>query len=223
MRLLLACLLLMLVTGANGQNADGDSDKREIAAFNASVSDAEIADWLAVVVQYDPVERAEWRALTPDARAKVIANHRRAFAHGNQRLFTLRGLSAEELEAFHVSMQWRGEALQSARAARLLMPTLSAEQHKLIRDTCIHEIAGYEKAPRLHKILGTPTPKALEFLRPQLVRIDSDTCDVFLAKGMGKGAGFKVRQVDGAWRLYRFDQYESWEEHEIALPGASQR
>ena len=98
------------------------------------------------------------------------------------------------------------------------MPTLRPAQHKLIRDTCVQEIAGFDKAPVRYRNLGFPTPQALEFLHPDMARIDSDTCYVFLAKGMGKGVGFRVHQVDGSWRLFQFDQYKSWDEVEIALP-----
>lgn len=214
MRLLLALLFLLQLTVAFGQ--DDDSEEREVAAFNAAVSDADIADFLALEVQYDPVDSAAWSALTPEARALKVGEIRRAHEKNHLRLSTLRGLSAKEFDSLRQTMQFRAMLMQSLRTARAVMPTLGPEQHQLIRDTCVLEMSGSN--PRAPLRSRTPTPPALEFLHPDLVRIHRDRCEVFLHKGMGMGVGFRVHRADGAWRLFWFDEYEAWDEHEIALP-----
>ena len=139
MGLLLALLFLLQLTDAYGQ--DDDSEEREVAAFNASVSDADIADWLAFEVQYDPVDRAEWSALTPEARALKIGEIRGEHEKHHVRLSTLRGLSAKEFDSLRQTMQFRAVLMQSLRAARALMPILRTDQHALIRDTCVLEMS----------------------------------------------------------------------------------
>ena len=96
------------------------------------------------------------------------------------------------------------------------MPTLRRDQHELIRDTCVLEMSASTQLRAGYRNL-TATPQALEFLHPDLVRIGRNSCEVFVLKGMGKGVGFREHRADGVWRLFWFDEYESLDEHEIAL------
>jgi hypothetical protein len=50
-----------------------------------------------------------------------------------------------------------------------------------------------------------------------LIYLTDKNCQLFLHKGIGKGIGFSVSKEKGEWRLWSFNEYKSWERHEVKL------
>lgn len=187
---------------------DGDAD-----AFNRTVSDAEIDAWMRFLLQSDPHRLQQWDRQSAAERSAAIAEHRRTYVSRGMRIPVMRGMTAKEVEELTHMTQLAAASFARLQRARELLPRLNHGQLLIVRSSCVELLARHPRS----MMRNVRTPDTLEFLQPDLIRLDRDACTVFLQKGLGDGFGLLVRKEGERWRLYRFDTYQSWDHVEIAL------
>jgi len=97
-------------------------------------------------------------------------------------------------------------------AARELMGSFGSAQFRQIKTSCGRLLNQYQNVRSYRNI---EVPDDLTFVDPDLLRIQGNRCVIFLQRHVGRGYGLEVKQTDQGLKLFRFDEFESWERTEI--------
>lgn len=227
---LLLCALLMAgsVWATDRTPVTGDTDAAEVDAevllHNRLVTDAEINEYFEFMMRPDAKALAEWRNLLPEARASRIAEYRSGYDQARMRIPVLRDLSPKERSALEAMAPLLAASAASADSARERLLAYSDEEYRVIVAAGVALIEARrrhgdtDRRTRRWTQLTEGFPPEIAFLRPELIRVVDNSCDIFLHKGIGRGIGYGVRlQEDGRATLTSFDDYESWQRTQIKL------
>lgn len=190
-------------TGAFATDPDTRADA---AAFNASVSDADLIAWMRFMVQYDPVAAADmedWSEAKLTARATEM---RDAYTRMQMRLPRL----GADRERETLTARMLGAQSVRLREARAQMSGFTPAQFSEVRAICQRLVGNARNK--------AGNPPEFDYLNPDLVRIHRGGCDIFLQKGIGQGYGIGVWRDGERWRVAIIDDYENWQRTEVPLP-----
>jgi hypothetical protein len=201
--------------------ADADA---EVLAYNRLVTDAEINEYFEFMIRPDAKALAEWHNLLPETRASRIAEYRSVHDQARTRIPVLRELSPKERSDLEAMAPFLAASAASADSARERLLAFSDDDYRIIVAAGIALIEARRKRgdtdrrTRGWTQLTQDFPQEIAFLRPELIRVMDNSCDIFLHKGIGRGIGYGVRQhEDGRASLSSFDDYESWQRTQIKL------
>lgn len=196
----------------------------ESLEFNKTVTDKEILDYL--VFQYeiapDLMKELEEIKNNPEELSQFLQDYRHSHNEAGIKIPILRGLSSEQLQELRAIHKYKKEEHYQAIAASERVQSLTNAQLAIVLiegEKLIHSYKSIPPTPEYHTTTITENfPEELGFLNLKLIYLYEKSCTLFLQKGIGKGVGFAVTENNGEWKLESFDEYKSWERHEITIP-----
>lgn len=97
-------------------------------------------------------------------------------------------------------------------------------EHEIIFNSCKELIKNFSPTLLANEfdddvfLSGNKIPKDLSFSEPEYLRYNERICFVFLYKVPGKGVGYSVTlQKPKDYKLQWFNDFQSWERHDIVL------
>lgn len=185
-----------------------DIDPGELARHNQQVSDHDLEEWLLIGYRHDPEKLSEWRSKLLEQRSETIRDLRRSYVLP---LPCVRGMSEQERLQLDMMARLAGEKSIRLREARKQLPTLSESQLINIRHVCERLSRGQPSRSIRH----VPTPPEFEYLKPDLIRVNTLGCEIYLQKGIGQGYGLSVTKGSRQWTISVIDDYEDWTRREL--------
>ena len=157
----------------------------------------------------------------PEKLKTFLFNYRKSHNEAGMKLPTLKGLSEKEIRELKMVLKYKKEEHYKSIDADKKIQSLSKEQLNTIVQESKKLIDNFDKikkeSPERTVKISDDFPSRLSFLELDLIYLTDTNCRLFLHKGIGKGIGFSVSKEQGEWRLWSFNEYKSWERHEVKL------
>jgi len=176
------------------------------------VKDSDIADWIDFELQVDPQASAQWQQLDTKARRARIDEVRAFYVKMGVDITVPSNMTSVERKQMLFIVQVHHVKVKKLNAARELMGSFGSAQFRQIKTSCGRLLNQYQNVRSYRNI---EVPDDLTFVDPDLLRIQGNRCVIFLQRHVGRGYGLEVKQTDQGLKLFRFDEFESWERTEI--------
>lgn len=206
-----------------GADAQLELQRQQAVAFNATVTDAAILEFLAFEYEVDPSLLRELDEVRddPERLAAFLQEYRDSHNLAGMKMVTLSGLSDDEVAALRKIIKIKRRAFYAAIDAERRKQALSIEQLAAIVAASEALIADYESLKYASGSnesavqIVTDFPESLEFLKLQSITLYPESATLFLQRGIGKGVGFLVENQQGEWVLKSFNEYHSWDKYTV--------
>ncbi|MFK8029139.1 MAG: hypothetical protein AB8G18_02785 [Gammaproteobacteria bacterium] len=220
---LLASCGSVVVFGESNINDFMEQKWKESIEFNKSVTDAEILNFLKFKYEIDPEQLQEIQLLEAEpAKLEVfLENYRSSHDEAGMELPTLRGVPVEELEQLRQLFKYKKKEHDDMMSADSVVNSLTPEQKRMVTvegKKLINRYPVLAQGSSEHVVkIDSDFPDSLDFLNLKFIYLGETDCRFFIQKGIGRGVGLAVTRNDDEFKLWSFNEYQSWDKTEIEV------
>lgn len=222
--LLFMGLAFTFISNGFGQSEGGEfmsRQREEAIEFNKGVTNEEIIEFIEFQYEIDPdmLKQFQDSINGPEKREMFFSNYRKQHNNAGIKLSTLKGMSKEDVAQLREIFKFKKQEYYESIEADKKLNALSNSQLLIVKEEGIELIKSYgtlnkDSAEGAIKIIDS-FPEKLDFLELKLIYLTDNNCQLFLHKGIGKGIGFSISKYQGEWTLWSFNDYKSWDRHEV--------